>query len=127
MSRKAPDFCDLKFPNSLYETYKGYEIWTCTDTSFDPKQGLVHKAIYYEKSQPNKSWAWTPEGVRAWIDAQAPPPEPPPVDHCLIMFLFGSTFLARAFPYLRMFRDVVLPQIITEGYYRFSAWILSIL
>jgi len=125
---RQPDFCDLAFPNSLFEEYKGYEIWTCTDTSFDPIEGVVHKPIYYEKNQPSKSWAWTPEGVKTWIDSQEPPPPPaPPSEDCLLMAIFGATFLARSFPYLRLFRDLVLPQILTSAYYQFSAWILSIL
>lgn len=56
---------------------------------------------------------------------------PPPNNHippkgCLMMALFSTTFLAQFFPYLRLFRDRVLPQIITDGYYAFSTWILAV-
>lgn len=49
-----------------------------------------------------------------------------PSKGCLMMALFGTTLLARCFPYLRLFRDRVLPQIITDSYYAFSTWILGV-
>lgn len=46
---------------------------------------------------------------------------------CLMMAMVGGTFLApHLFPYLRLFRDLVLPRFITEGYYQFSTWILRL-
>lgn len=57
---------------------------------------------------------------------EEPEPEPEPSKGCLMMALFGTTILARCFPYLRLFRDRVLPQIITDSYYAFSTWILAV-
>lgn len=47
------------------------------------------------------------------------PPTPSP-SLCMIAFLFGATCLSRAFPYLRMFRDRVLPKTVTKLYYALS-------
>lgn len=47
--------------------------------------------------------------------------------NCLILALFGTTFLSRYFPLIRLFRDRVLPQIIIDGYYSFSTWILTVI
>ncbi len=52
--------------------------------------------------------------------------EPPISRNCLIIALFGTTFLSRYFPLIRLFRDRVLPQIITDSYYAFSTWILAV-
>jgi hypothetical protein len=46
---------------------------------------------------------------------------------CLIMALFGATSLSKFFPYLRLFRDIYLPNIITSYYYSISSWILKLL
>lgn len=52
--------------------------------------------------------------------------EPPSPRNCLIIALFGATFLSRYFPFVRLFRDRVLPQIVTDAYYAFSTWILTV-
>jgi len=57
---------------------------------------------------------------------QRPPPDEGAPSPCLIMAIFGATSLVRFFPYLRIFRDALLPQIITNGYYAFSTWILRL-
>ena len=58
-------------------------------------------------------------GKLVHVPQEPPPPEPPitPPSACMIVFLFGSTILAKVFPILRAFRDVVLPNIITDLYY----------
>lgn len=58
--------------------------------------------------------------------SEEPPEEPPSGKNCLILALFGATFLSRYFPFVRLFRDRVLPQIVTDCYYAFSTWILTV-
>lgn len=47
--------------------------------------------------------------------------------HCVIAFLFGATVLAKLFPYLRIFRNVYLPNSITSFYYHISQLILGMI
>lgn len=68
----SPDYCDLNYPNELYMMYHGYELWQCTDTSFDPSKGIVHQPIYYEVTHPDTSWSYDVELVKDWIDANLP-------------------------------------------------------
>lgn len=44
---------------------------------------------------------------------------------CLIAFLFGTSALSRMLPYLRMFRDRVLPSPVTVAYYVLSGFALK--
>ncbi|MDH5793058.1 MAG: hypothetical protein OEZ18_00650 [Candidatus Bathyarchaeota archaeon] len=51
-------------------------------------------------------------------------PVTPGPSACLIAFLFGATVLKAVFPYLRRFRDAVLPRALVNGYYKLSEFLV---
>lgn len=71
-----PSFCDPDYPNGHYRDYKGYEIWKCTTAKFDPDHGIVYKTVYYEKTHPSESAAYTVGEVEKWIDDNLVPVPP---------------------------------------------------
>lgn len=67
-------------------------------------------------------------GEVAILEVPEVEPEPEPkAKYCMILALFGGSVLSRYFPYIRLFRDRVLPQVITDFYYAFSTWILAVI
>lgn len=81
-------------------------VWGARDVTVKP-----HFSMIDEEEPPTP-----PDGE--------PPTPPTPPTACLLMAIFGSSFIAYSFPYLRLFRDLVLPHFITNGYYQLSTWIL---
>ncbi|MBA7493300.1 hypothetical protein ES702_03858 [subsurface metagenome] len=66
-----PSFCYTNYPNDLWETYKGYEIWKCFSGKGAPIP--VPTQIFYESGHPSESARWTIAEVRQWIDDNLAP------------------------------------------------------
>lgn len=123
------DLIDIiaKINGSLVHVYQGtIQNRTWVEKTFS--KGLVSEiqVRFYRPSSSAMSLKEIFE-VDLWqVTEPEPEPEPQLSKNCLMMALFGTTLLARCFPYLRLFRDRVLPQIITDSYYTFSTWILAV-